>query len=200
MIHLSDYCVYIDRQISSEVCDNLINLFETQSLKHERFEKTNTPRFTQFNFTKNQGDYGYLHEICCGYAAEAVRYYRLKVEDFKDWTPNQYGFEEFRIKRYIAEDKDQFGTHVECSNTDNARRFLNILWYLNDVEEDGTTEFTGFDLKVQPKAGSVVIFPPFWMFPHKGNLLKTGKKYLLHTYLHYLAPDHTIGNDPRLKK
>ena len=63
-----------------------------------------------------------------------------------------------------------------------------MMWYLNDVEEGGSTEFTEFELAIQPKAGSLLIFPPFWMFPHKGNLLKTGKKYLLSTYLHYLTP------------
>jgi hypothetical protein len=62
------------------------------------------------------------------------------------------------------------------------------MWYLNDVEEGGSTEFTEFELEIQPKVGSLLIFPPFWMFPHKGNLLKTGKKYLLSTYLHYLTP------------
>ena len=69
-----------------------------------------------------------------------------------------------------------------------AKRFLNMMWYLNDVEEGGSTEFTEFELEIQPKIGSLLIFPPFWMFPHKGNLLKTGKKYLLSTYLHYLMP------------
>ena len=32
------------------------------------------------------------------------------------------------------------------------------------------------------------MFPPFWMYPHKGHLLNSGKKYLLNAYLHYPEP------------
>ena len=185
---ISDYCVYVENHIHPEVCDNIIDLFKSQFWRHERFDKSNRPRFTQFNFTKNKDVNEELHDICCRYALDAVELYSTKVKGFKEWTPVDFGFEELRIKRYIAKDKDCFDTHVEAWNSNDAKRFLNMMWYLNDVEDGGSTEFTEFELEIQPKAGSLLIFPPFWMFPHKGNLLKTGKKYLLSTYLHYLTP------------
>ena len=57
------------------------------------------------------------------------------------------------------------------------------MWYLNDVENGGETEF--LNVSIKPKAGTLVVFPPLWMFPHKGNAPISGSKYLLSTYLHY---------------
>jgi hypothetical protein len=65
-----------------------------------------------------------------------------------------------------------------------SRRFISFFWYLNDVAEGGETEFV--DLTIKPEAGKLVIFPPLWMFPHKGNPPISNEKYLLSTYLHYL--------------
>jgi len=41
------------------------------------------------------------------------------------------------------------------------------------------------DLIIKPKKGTLIIFPPLWMFPHKGNPPISESKYLLSTYLHY---------------
>ena len=47
----------------------------------------------------------------------------------------------------------------------------------------GSVEFS--DLIIKPKKGTLIIFPPLWMFPHKGNPPINESKYLLSTYLHY---------------
>jgi hypothetical protein len=57
------------------------------------------------------------------------------------------------------------------------------MWYLNDVEEGGETVFEGFIIK--PKIGSMLVFPPLWLFPHRGNPPISNTKYILSTYLHY---------------
>jgi hypothetical protein len=57
------------------------------------------------------------------------------------------------------------------------------MWYLNDVETGGETVFK--DLIIQPKKGTLLIFPPLWMFPHKGNAPIGESKYIMSTYLHY---------------
>lgn len=64
-----------------------------------------------------------------------------------------------------------------------SRRFLSFFWYLNDVDQGGETVFD--DLIIQPKTGRMVVFPPLWMFPHKGCIPISNEKYLLSTYLHY---------------
>ena len=94
---ISDYCVYVENHIHPEVCDNIIDLFKSQYWRHERFEKNNRPRFTQFNFTQNKNVNGELHDICCRYALDAVELYSNKVKGFKEPSSK-------RVKEIIESD------------------------------------------------------------------------------------------------
>jgi Rps23 Pro-64 3,4-dihydroxylase Tpa1-like proline 4-hydroxylase len=40
-------------------------------------------------------------------------------------------------------------------------RVITYLWYLNDVEQGGETEFFGGDLKIKPETGKLLFFPSF---------------------------------------
>jgi prolyl 4-hydroxylase len=66
---------------------------------------------------------------------------------------------------------------------DTARRFLSFIFYLNDVEQGGETVFA--NLRVKPEKGLLLMFPPMWMFPHRGDPPISNTKYILSVYLHY---------------
>ena len=185
---LSDYCVYIENHMPIKICDDLVDLFESVPNKSRIETKDNRPRFTQFNFTRKSNLNEELHTTICRYLAKSVEHYRTKVKSFSEWAPENLYFEHIRIKRYISEDKDEFDTHVDVGHSINEGRYLSFMWYLNDVNDGGAIEFTELDFKVQPKKGDLLMFPPIWMFPHKGHLLNSGKKYLLSSYLHYPEP------------
>ena len=56
-------------------------------------------------------------------------------------------------------------------------RTLTFIWYLNNIVEDGYTEFnTG--LKIQPEMGKIVIFPGLWPWVHRGYPPKSENKYI----------------------
>ena len=56
-------------------------------------------------------------------------------------------------------------------------RRITFIWYLNDVIEDGYTEFdTGF--KVQPETGKMLMFPALWPWVHRGVSPKSEVKYI----------------------
>ena len=63
-------------------------------------------------------------------------------------------------------------------------RFLVFFLYLND-NEGGETMFPDYDIKVQPKAGRMLMFPPNWTHKHKANKPINQPKYILGSYLHY---------------
>jgi len=67
--------------------------------------------------------------------------------------------------------------HNDSSIEGEYRRIVTYIWYLNDVEEDGETEFID-RMKVKPEAGKLVLFPATWTFPHRGIPPKTGLKYI----------------------
>ena len=56
-------------------------------------------------------------------------------------------------------------------------RILTIIWYLNDINEDGYTEFyTG--LKIKPEVGKILMFPALWPWVHRGYPPKSETKYI----------------------
>lgn len=89
---------------------------------------------------------------------------------------------ELVIKRYRPQHSESFQLHFDSIN-DVANRYLVFLWYLNDVEEGGETCFPDLNLAVQPKAGRLLMFPPYWMYQHQAPPPRSGDKYILSTYL-----------------
>ena len=64
----------------------------------------------------------------------------------------------------------------------NMPRIATMLWYLNDVEEGGETEFA-FGMKVKPKKGNVLIFPSNFCFNHRACIPVSGPKYVGLTFI-----------------
>lgn len=89
---------------------------------------------------------------------------------------------EWIVKRYRNVDDERFQTHFDAVGP-VANRYLVLLWYLNDVASGGETVFVDLDLEIQPKAGRLVVFPPYWMYQHEGRAPRSGNKYILSTYL-----------------
>lgn len=87
-----------------------------------------------------------------------------------------------RIKRYLPNTGEAFQLHFD-SIGEVANRYLVFLWYLNDVEEGGETGFSGLDVEVRPKAGRLLMFPPYWMYQHAGRPPISGEKFILSTYM-----------------
>lgn len=87
-----------------------------------------------------------------------------------------------RIKRYLPDAGETFQLHFD-SIGEVANRYLVFLWYLNDVAKGGETGFSGLDMEVSPKAGRLLMFPPYWMYQHTGRPPISGEKFILSTYM-----------------
>jgi len=181
MVLLSDFVRVYDDALDEETCDFLIGFFDDNSDKHERIDENSKPSFTQLNVTENSEEISHIHNLLIAKTFE----YRNDYYEFVDKRvfPESHAFEQYRIKRYEPDGKDMFDTHVDVRDHASARRFLSFMWYLNDVPNEGNTVFEG--LTIEPKKGKLVIFPPLWMFPHRGEPVVECPKYILSTYLHY---------------
>ena len=62
-------------------------------------------------------------------------------------------------------------------------RMLTLIWYLNDVEKGGETEFVDGTL-VKPKTGQLLIFPTSWYMAHRGKMPVSNKKYIITSWLY----------------
>jgi prolyl 4-hydroxylase len=172
-----------DNVLQPDFCQHLIDIFEGNEQNHERYN-LGRPSFTQLNFSDLESQYPDEHRRLISTAQE---YYRIYLKQCNaDYFPSVVELENFRIKRYLNNDIDQFMEHVDVANYESARRCLAFFWYLNDVRIGGETIFTNAErYSVQPRTGRLLIFPPLWMFPHIGAKPISGAKYLVGSYLHY---------------
>ena len=65
----------------------------------------------------------------------------------------------------------------------NQNRILTFIWYLNDVEIGGETEF--LNGKIKPTAGKILLFPSTWTYAHKGNMPISNDKYIVTGWVGY---------------
>lgn len=184
MVELNDFIHIYDNSVEDYVCDYLIDFFEKSIELQTKIENDRKPNLTEINLTENSKkteDITNIHN----YFIQKTFEYRNKYYEFVDERcfPEEHNFEQFKIKRYIPNQNEAFDTHVNVSDYETARRFLSFIWYLNDVEVGGETQFR--DLIINPKKGRLIVFPPLWNFPHKGIEPISNNKYILSTYLHY---------------
>jgi hypothetical protein len=99
-----------------------------------------------------------------------------------------YELNNFFIKKYIKND-GKFEYHHDFVVENNSVRIITYLFYLNDVEEGGETEFLG-TYKVKPEKGKMIIFPCSWTFPHSGKMPISNDKYIISGWLHVDIKDY----------
>ena len=87
----------------------------------------------------------------------------------------------YNVKRYRA--GDYFNWHVDSQTyQDGWTRTIACIWYLNEVEEGGETEFA-FGHKIVPETGKLILFPATWNFPHRGLSPIQGNKYIITSFV-----------------
>lgn len=73
--------------------------------------------------------------------------------------------------------------HIDAGPANTGNRILSILIYLRDIDEGGFTEFPYQSLRTVPRAGALLLFPPFWTHMHRGVTPTSQIKYNISNYL-----------------
>ena len=90
----------------------------------------------------------------------------------------------FNIGEYLP--GDHFGhIHSERTSVNSLHRLFAFMTYLNDVEDGGHTKYHHFDISIKPEIGKTIIWPAEWTHAHTGEVLKSGKKYIITGWLHF---------------
>jgi hypothetical protein len=86
------------------------------------------------------------------------------------------------LQKYAADSGGYPRWHSEIyprdSVCDELHRLLFFTLYLNDVDQGGETEFAFQELKVQPRAGGILIAPAGFTHTHRGNTPVGRDKYI----------------------
>lgn len=191
IFELKEYISVYHEVLPQNFCDALIQKFEKNE-EHEQEQTIYVNRhFMEVNITK-WAHWKDQHDIMAGVVRDLVKRYQdeHKIIRESQW-PKSFGYEQFRMKRYLPNGRDEFSFHTDVGSYTSARRFLSFLFYLNTVEEGGKTQFayapggTPF-FTITPQRGKVLLFPPLWTYPHWGEKPISGPKYVISSYLHYL--------------
>ena len=181
---LRHYLRVYDDAFDADLCTRLIQSFEGLT----RFQRDNgrgiragldASAWTELDISplSDDGFKGFLltrvHEALARYNADVG----LSIP-----VPPSPRIAELVIKRYRPGHNERFQLHFDSIN-EVANRYLVFLWYLNDVADGGETRFPDIDVEVRPRAGRLVMFPPFWMYQHEAPPPRSGDKYILSTYL-----------------
>lgn len=183
---LRHFVRYYDDMLSPEMCRQLIRSFDTL----QRFQVRNgrgvrsgldDSAWTELDVTR-LSDRGFLEYFRTQITQQLFRYNQdvgLPIA-----LPNSPLLSPLILKRYRAGNDEKFQTHFDSIN-EVCDRYLVFLWYLNDVEEGGQTWFPGLGMGVAPRAGRLLMFPPYWMYAHQGQASPSRDKYILSTYLRF---------------
>ena len=179
----TESCVrYYDRVVSKEWCNKVIDLFEQS--KKDTFDN-DRKSFTELNI-EGKEEFKDIKETYIRVLRQNLQHFMKEVNIENHHFPPIIDMENIRIKKYTDNGKDVFKNHVDVlrSQGPSSKRFLVFIMYLSDVEEGGETSIPRYNIKCKPKAGRLLMFPPFWTHPHQGEQVKKGTKYIMMTYLH----------------
>jgi len=179
---MNNFIKTYDNVLSDVSCKHLIDKFEDSRNQWQKTELEGHRSFTEININLHEDWQEYVNIIY-----KALNPYLQKYADDHNITnnwPERYGWEQIRFKKYEVNDKDEFKEHVDVMDYASAKRFLVMFLYLND-NEGGLTEFPEYDTMIQPKAGSLLMFPPMWTHKHIGHKPVGKPKYIIGSYLHY---------------
>ena len=180
----TESCVrYYDRVVSKEWCNKVIDLFEQS--KKDTFDN-DRKSFTELNI-EGKEEFKDIKETYIRVLRQNLQHFMKEVNIENHHFPPIIDMENIRIKKYTDNGKDVFKNHVDVlrSQGPSSKRFLVFIMYLSDVEEGGETSIPRYNIKCKPKAGRLLMFPPFWTHPHQGEKVIKGTKYQMMTYLHY---------------
>ncbi len=94
---------------------------------------------------------------------------------------------EINAQRYRANEGGYPYWHSEVypqlPHNDALHRTLLFMFYLNDVEEGGETDFYYQQRSVKPKTGRMVIAPAGFTHTHRGQVPKNQDKYILTSWM-----------------
>jgi hypothetical protein len=196
--------IYINKKsLSSEVCRDLIELFENEERKYDGVTRgglqKNIKDTKDFVIPENEPKWYKYYHLFHHELTRNLQIYLNKLNDnssFKNQNQNTTNiykhFENakishsiFMLQRYIM-NEGKYVYHNDFSIDYNTKknRIITYLWYLNDVEEGGETDFPDINIKVKPETGKLVLFPATWDFPHCGKMPISSNKYIVTGWLY----------------
>jgi hypothetical protein len=168
--------------LSEDECKNIIDLFENDlnnkvdNYGDTQFYKDKMERYDYQNQYESSDKSNEIVSLIDGALNEGIKLY---AEEF--WIVKQLHATSLNVQ--LQKTPPRGGYHVWHCEQGFIKHAQNrvLAWtvYLNDIPSgEGETEFLWQGLRVQPKAGTVSIFPASFTHTHRGNPVYSCNKYI----------------------
>ncbi len=114
-----------------------------------------------------------------------MRVYRLGSVNMQQYKQNEGGYFYWHSEVY---------PHPNDPKNDVLHRTLLWMFYLNDVDEGGETEFYFQNASISPRRGTLVIAPAGFTHTHRGNKPVSVDKYILTSWVLFNRSESLYGN------
>ena len=177
---IKKYISQFEKVIPLKTCSNLIRYANSLSFEkakiglntlNEKIRKVNTYSLTPHTGTMSD----------CHWA----RFLNFKIVEIMNLYLDLQNLKEFETIPFLKqcdllkyEEYGHYNYHVDASV--NFHRILSAILFLNNDYEGGELLFKDMndeEIKINPIPGSLVIWPSNFLFPHKVNPLKFGKRF-----------------------
>jgi hypothetical protein len=196
--------VYTNKfSLSQEVCSNIIELFENLEIIYDGLTQgglqKNVKNTKDFIIPENEAKWYKYYQLFHKELNRNIKLYINKLNEnpkfqninqnttniYKHFENSKLSHSVFMIQRYNQNEGRYVYHHDFSIDYENMKnRVITYLWYLNDVEDGGETDFPDLNIQIKPETGKLVLFPATWDFPHCGKLPKSSNKYIVTGWLY----------------
>ena len=187
MDNLKDFIYIEENTLSKDFCNHCIKKFENDDRKCIGvFNNGNSGMPVVDNTVKQSTDLYISSES--DWNEENLTFDKSLSEHYESYVGKTFSEEyrnDFRARsKGFQIQRTEPGQFYRYHSDSYRDRLVTYIWYLNDIFEDGYTEFE-FGLKVQPRTGKILLFPATWQYLHRGYPPKSETKYLCTGWLYF---------------
>lgn len=170
--------------IDLDLCDDLIVYMEREGVKFAGISGGVVDQFTKKSIDCNLSNDALLEKYhrelqqCIDKYNEKYEYSKTKI------SIDPY----INIQKYNPGDA-YYRWHCERNSSKPivSNRHLVFMTYLNDVTDQGETEFLYQKVKFKPKKGLTLIWPVDWTHTHRGIPSSTQTKYIITGWINFVT-------------
>ena len=196
---LSDYIWVKENSLTRYFCNKVIKKFDKESKKydgligHDRRVDPNVKVTKDFVLTRDP-NWKKEDAVFCKALKEGLDEYNTHIHSIHKmnlpYTHKKVTDTGYKLQRYEPNGFYDWHNDWMMDQVHGSRIYV-FMWYLNSIRkrDGGYTEFTD-GTKLQPKCGSLVMFPATWTYLHRGYPPKV-RKYLCNGWI-YTQPFQVI--------
>lgn len=196
MSTFNDFIWIKENSVSSKFCEDAIEKFEKSNDKVQGHVGQSTTRSPSLElsikrsldlYISDKFDWCQITDHFYYVLSDGIKSYFDMLRD-KGFENTGFGSEQkivdggYQIQK--TEPGEFYKWHNDFALRGNNARVLTYIWYLNDVDEGGETEFVDGTL-IKPEQGKLMLFPATWTYIHQGRPPISNTKYICTGWIYF---------------